>query len=68
MPWGFWPKDPAIKEIGIFNLQQMLNGLEAFSLRPFCEIMGWTEEQVLVFLAGVRKEMKDPRIHGYFDL
>jgi len=68
LPWGHWPRDPDMKEIGVYNLQQLLNGADAFTLRPFCEILGWSEEEVKVFMIGVRKELKDPRIHGYYEL
>ena len=68
MPWGFWPKDPKMKDIGIWNLQQMLNALEAYSMRLFCDTLGWTEAEVLVFLAGVRKGLKNPHIHAYYNL
>ena len=57
-----------MKEIGIYNLQQYLNGIEAFALRPLCEGLGWREEEVLVFMAAVRKALKDPKIHGYYNL
>jgi len=67
LPWGHWPRDPDMKEIGVYNLQQLLNGADAFTLRPFCEILGWSEEEVKVFMIGVRKELKDPRIHGYYE-
>jgi len=67
LPWGFWPKDPALKDVGIWNLQQMLNGLEAYAMRPFCDVLGWTEQEVLVFMSSVRKELKNPNVHGYYN-
>lgn len=68
MPVGPWPKDPKLKEIGTYNLVQTLTGLEAFTLRLFCNVLGWAEEEVTVLLAGVRNELKNPRIHAIYDL
>ncbi|KAK1753311.1 S-adenosyl-L-methionine-dependent methyltransferase [Echria macrotheca] len=66
-PIGPWPKDQKLKELGICNLAQILDGLEAFSLRLFCDVAGWTVEEVNVLLAKVRQEVKDPKIHMQFD-
>lgn len=68
IPVGPWPKDPQLKELGTYNLVQVLTGLEAFTLRLFCNVLGWTEDEVTVLLAGVRRELKNPRIHSMFDL
>ena len=68
LPVGPWAKDPVLKEVGIINLIQMLNGLEAFSFRLLCDVGGWSETEVHVMLAQVRKEMKDPAFHIQMDL
>lgn len=31
-------------------------------------ISGWSREQVLVYIAHLRRELRDPSIHGYFRL
>ncbi|KDN60313.1 putative TAM domain methyltransferase [Colletotrichum sublineola] len=35
IPKGPWPKDPHYKDLGMLNLVQLMDGLEAFTLRPF---------------------------------
>lgn len=65
---GPWPKDPKLKEIGLYNLTQASEGLEAFSLRLFTGMLKWTQEAVLVLLAKVRKDLKNPNIHSQVDL
>lgn len=67
IPIGPWAKDPHLKDIGMCNLAQILDGLEAFSLRIFCDFLKWSEEEVLVLLANVRKELKSGTIHAMFD-
>lgn len=64
IPMGPWPKDPVLKQTGMMNLVQMLDGLEAFSMKIF-EMLGWGKEETEVFLAKVRKEMKAGKSHSY---
>jgi hypothetical protein len=67
-PLGPWPKDPKLKEIGMYNISQCLQGVEAFSLRLFCDQLGWSQEEVLVMCSKVRKELKNMKIHPQIDL
>ncbi|KAI8301819.1 Secondary metabolism regulator LAE1 [Colletotrichum sp. SAR11_59] len=61
VPLGVWPKDPYYKEMGFLNLTNLLDGLEAFTLRIFCGVLGFTKEKTMLQLAEVRKELKDKR-------
>ncbi|KAF6830213.1 hypothetical protein CPLU01_07507 [Colletotrichum plurivorum] len=65
LPIGPWAKDPYYKDIGMCNLIQLLEGLEAFTLRVFCGVLKWPEEKVLVLLANVRRELKSHAFHSY---
>lgn len=56
------------KTIGAWNLVQVEDGLEAFTLRLFTQFLGWKTEEVQVLLANVRKDLRDPKIHAQFDL
>ena len=58
----------AKKTIGSFNLVQIEDGIEGFTLRLFTALLGWQLEEVQVLLANVRKNLRDPRIHAQFDL
>ncbi|KAL0767553.1 hypothetical protein CaCOL14_009792 [Colletotrichum acutatum] len=67
IPVGDWPKDPYYKELGMINLMQILDGLEAFTLRLFTGVLGWTKEEVIVLLADVRRELKSRTFHPYME-
>ncbi|KAF6824076.1 UMTA methyltransferase family protein [Colletotrichum plurivorum] len=67
-PIGLWPKDEHFKEVGLLNVAQIIEGLEGFSLRVLCGVLGRTKEEVLVELAGVRKELKSNAFHALFDI
>ncbi|KIX08590.1 uncharacterized protein Z518_03246 [Rhinocladiella mackenziei CBS 650.93] len=65
MPLGPWPKDPKLKEIGRWHLLEAYQGLEGWTLALFTRVLGWSYEEVQVFLAKVREGLKDPTIHSY---
>ncbi|KAF5522698.1 Secondary metabolism regulator LAE1 [Colletotrichum aenigma] len=68
LPIGPWPKDPYYKDVGMTNMIMLLDGLEGFTLRMFCSVLGWTKEEVQVLLMLVRKELKAPAFHAYYNL
>ncbi|KAK1514991.1 methyltransferase [Colletotrichum costaricense] len=69
LPIGPWPKDPHYRELGLVNLTQILEGLDGFSMRVFCGVLGWTKVEAEVLLAQVRKELKAVHtFHAQFDI
>ncbi|KAL4865263.1 hypothetical protein BDV12DRAFT_174885 [Aspergillus spectabilis] len=67
LPLGIWARDRRMKEIGALNMLQFLEGLEAFSTATFTNILGWEIEEVQAFLALVRKDAKDSKVHMMHD-
>ncbi|GKT94503.1 UMTA methyltransferase family protein [Colletotrichum tofieldiae] len=67
-PIGPWAKSKHYKDQGMLNLVQILGGLEAFSLKLFCGVLGLAKEEVLVQLAAVRQELKSGAFHSLLDL
>ncbi|KIW79839.1 hypothetical protein Z517_06454 [Fonsecaea pedrosoi CBS 271.37] len=65
LPCNGWAKDKKLKELGVFNNGIILDGLEALSFRLFTYVLGWSPEQLQVFLAEVRKDVKNISIHAY---
>ncbi|TQB76014.1 hypothetical protein MPDQ_001216 [Monascus purpureus] len=68
VPHGPWPKDPKLKELGAWNQLQAMEGLEGWTMAPFCRVLGWSLEEVQVHLAGAQKDYCDPNIHAYIPL
>ena len=66
MPIGPWPKDPMLKESGKFGLIALSTGVYGMSVRLFKDVLGWSEEQLQVFLAEFRKELMKKSIHSYW--
>jgi SAM-dependent methyltransferase len=67
-PSNRWPKDRKLKELGMWQLENIISGLEGFSVAMFTRILGWTKLEVDVFLAKVRNEMKDTKLHVYWNI
>ncbi|KAK1954563.1 S-adenosyl-L-methionine-dependent methyltransferase, partial [Colletotrichum sublineola] len=65
-PSNTWPKDPKFKELGLWNNENINNGFEAITMAPFTRALGWTKEEVHVFLPGVRKDLNRRSIHAYW--
>ncbi|KAF9874131.1 aspartic-type endopeptidase [Colletotrichum karsti] len=69
VPVGPWPKDPHYKQLGLMNVMQALKGLEGFTMRVFCGVLGRTPAEVMVELAAVRKELKTLHaFHAQYDV
>ncbi|QSZ36467.1 hypothetical protein DSL72_006346 [Monilinia vaccinii-corymbosi] len=67
-PGNKWPKDAKAKELGMWNLENLTSGLMGLSVGVFTRILGWTVEELAVFLVDVRKEMRDTSIHAYWSI
>lgn len=66
IPCGPWPRDPRLKRVGLFEAVNMTEGITGLSLKLFTRILGWTPDQVQAFIAEIRREVKNRRIHGYY--
>ena len=65
LPIGKWPKNPLLKKVGLYFQAVIMDGLEGVTLGPLCRGLKWSKEEVEVFLAGVRKDLKNSSIHSY---
>ena len=63
-----WPEDDKDKTVGLWTMTNFLEGVSGFSMAYFVRHLGWTPEDVQVFLVDVRKEVKDTSKHGYFPM
>jgi hypothetical protein len=67
-PMNSWPKDAKYKEIGAYTYQNFSSGLYGLSIALLNRGLGWSVEEVQVFLAQCRKELADRSIHGYWPM
>lgn len=54
--------------VGMWNLENLANGLSGLSMATFTRLLGWTVDEVEVFLVDVRREIRDTKIHAYWPM
>ena len=67
-PTNSWPKNPKMKELGMWKMENFLQGLQGGTIAPFTRALGWTAAEVEVFLVGVRKDIQSRNVHAYFPM
>ncbi|EXK83288.1 hypothetical protein FOQG_12468 [Fusarium oxysporum f. sp. raphani 54005] len=65
VPIGSWPKDPKLKEIGKFQSVQEAQVITSYTPGIFSRILGWSDEEIQVFMAKVKKDLSESSIHLY---
>ncbi|KAF2167748.1 hypothetical protein M409DRAFT_65855 [Zasmidium cellare ATCC 36951] len=65
MPLGPWAADRKLKEIGRWHLLEAYQGIEGWTMALYTRVLGWSYEEVQVFLAKVREGFKNRKIHSY---
>ncbi|KAF6805583.1 putative SAM dependent methyltransferase [Colletotrichum sojae] len=68
IPTGGWANDPKLREVGECQLEFLDQSLEGFGTFLLKEFHGWEYAEILVFMAEVRKAMKDPKLQPYLNL
>ncbi|CCF46425.1 methyltransferase [Colletotrichum higginsianum] len=67
-PTNQWARHPRHKELGTWNYENVLMGLEGLCIAIFSRVLGWSKEKVDVFLAEVRNDLKNRDIHAYWPI
>ncbi|EAS30656.3 methyltransferase [Coccidioides immitis RS] len=65
VPLGPWPKDPHLKELGKYNRLQWQEGIEGWTMLLLTNFLGWTRDEVELYLAEVRRGLRNSKIHAY---
>ncbi|KAI3575621.1 S-adenosyl-L-methionine-dependent methyltransferase, partial [Fusarium oxysporum f. sp. albedinis] len=64
-PVGGWPKDPKQRIVGQY-MQAAFEQDAQGTVLHMATALGWTEEEVTVFISHFRHEIRSPKIHSYF--
>ncbi|KAL1968401.1 hypothetical protein VTN77DRAFT_1930 [Rasamsonia byssochlamydoides] len=65
VPLGPWPKDPKLREIGKWQYIQAQDTIEAYGLRLYTQVLGWSPEEAQVHFALVKQQLRDRSLHAY---
>ncbi|KAH8812898.1 methyltransferase family protein [Xylogone sp. PMI_703] len=63
VPWGSWHSDKKLKAIGLWHIEQLKQGLQGIVMGLFTRALGWTPEQVEIFLVELRRQLNDKNYH-----
>ena len=67
-PGNPWPKKKEDKELGLWVMQNILDGLHGFTMALFTRVLGWGADEVELLLMNVRKDVKNKKIHTYWQV
>lgn len=67
-PSNTWPRDPRFKELGSWNFENIVSGLQGFLMAALTRGLGWGADEVNVLAAQARREMSDRSIHAYWPM
>ncbi|KAJ0290140.1 hypothetical protein CBS470a_004025 [Colletotrichum nupharicola] len=67
-PLNSWPKEKKLKEIGMLHYVNLDLALEGLSLGLFTRALGWTRQEVLDLCAKARMDLKNRKIHAYWNV
>ncbi|KAL2012341.1 hypothetical protein VTN00DRAFT_5059 [Thermoascus crustaceus] len=65
LPLAPWPKDPTLKELGRWQAIGAQDAVEAYGLRLYTQVLGWSAEEAKVHYELVKEQLKDHKVHAY---
>ncbi|KAK3400618.1 S-adenosyl-L-methionine-dependent methyltransferase [Sordaria brevicollis] len=66
VPLSPWSNDPKTKELGLFIRAMTTQDLQGSLQFMWGNIMGWTKEEISIYIKHFERELKNPDLHGYF--
>lgn len=65
VPMGPWPKTKRFKEIGAFENVSIVEGLEAYMMRGYTQVLGGNADVLRIKVAKAVAELRNPKMHTY---
>lgn len=62
-----WPRDPKLKELGQFAFFAIDTDVEGY-VTYMADLQGWSKEEIMVYAAHLRREIRNSAIHGYYSV
>ncbi|EFX00624.1 hypothetical protein CMQ_7626 [Grosmannia clavigera kw1407] len=64
VPFSEWSEDPVLHEVGQFTRAAIFNDIEGL-VSVMATQLGWTPEEITVYAAHLRREMRGLNVHAY---
>ncbi|KAH8679298.1 S-adenosyl-L-methionine-dependent methyltransferase [Ilyonectria robusta] len=65
-PIGGWAKDDRLREIGLFAQAALEQDYEGYVLYMANMVLGWSKEEVSLYCAQLRREIRSGKFHPYY--
>ncbi|OIW32793.1 methyltransferase type 11 [Coniochaeta ligniaria NRRL 30616] len=65
-PIGSWPADPRLKTLGQFSRLVLESDAEGYVLYMWNAVMGWSPTEIQVYLAHLRRQVRDDNVHALY--
>ncbi|PNY26388.1 Uncharacterized protein TCAP_03682 [Tolypocladium capitatum] len=65
LPLSPWPADKRLKLVGMWEQHQLLHNIDGMIMRLFHKALGWSEQEITVFGAMFRKDLRNLSMHAY---
>lgn len=65
IPIGRWKEQAESQDLGRWWMENLLNGLQGFSLALLHRELDWSRDKIEYFLVNVRKALKDKNVRAY---
>ncbi|KPM44501.1 hypothetical protein AK830_g2046 [Neonectria ditissima] len=65
-PIGGWAKEPRLKEIGQFSQAALEQDYEGYVLFMANMVLGWSKEEVSLYCAHLRREIRSGKFHPFY--
>ncbi|KAL4751048.1 hypothetical protein BDW72DRAFT_174600 [Aspergillus terricola var. indicus] len=65
-PTNPWPAEEKGKMLGLWNLYNVLQRFEEFSMTLLVKVLGWEVDDAKTFLGEVKRELMNGDAHGYW--
>ena len=68
LPLGGWCSDRKFKELGLYNQLHWDQSLEGWCMYLFTNYLKWSYEKVIMYVASMREQLRDKRVHAYHEM
>ncbi|KAI9757401.1 MAG: hypothetical protein M1815_001222 [Lichina confinis] len=68
VPSNPWPKDPHLKDLGRLTEAAFLEGVQGLSMGVFHRGLGWSRNEIELYLVNVRNAIRDRSVHAYYKM
>ncbi|KAK7430702.1 hypothetical protein QQZ08_002746 [Neonectria magnoliae] len=65
-PIGSWAKEPRLREIGQFSQAALEQDYEGYVLFMANMVLGWSKEEVSLYCAQLRREIRSGKFHPFY--